>query len=450
MTPNTTFKKAWAFVPLSFRFSFYLSYSLSCFALNKKIFFYFHRFKPMQLQQTFISDLQNSIRHHDISLLTRRLMDLSDEFKIEETQRFEIVRLRKAFLDLNDTEDETNHKIEITDSAKRLLENLQIESLKPTKPQASALNLVVEAENISKQFHRGRNPFKLHSLNVRLKEGEITGVVGENGNGKTTLLRMLAGELSCDTGQVIYPALQTDNNGAFDWYAIKNKLAFIPQRIHKWHGTLLDNLCFYATIHGIKGSENEKHIDYILYRLGLDRFRDLKWNEISSGYRLRFELAKMLLWKPKLLILDEPLANLDINAQQLLLQDLRFFTQSVSHPMAIILSSQNLHEIEKVADNIIFIRQGKTIYNGQQQDFALNREQNIFELSGKFDFESVSKCFANRPEFKVENAGTSFILTTGTECTIYQVTRLLEENGLELSYIRNISQSTRKLFHKDI
>jgi ABC-2 type transport system ATP-binding protein len=69
----------------------------------------------------------------------------------------------------------------------------------------------------------------------------------------------------------------------------------------------------------------------------------------------------MLMWRPKLLVLDEPLANLDINAQQLFLQDLKFIIKSVRYPLAVILSSQALHEIESVADNIVFIKQGQTL-----------------------------------------------------------------------------------------
>lgn len=403
----------------------------------------------MSLQNTFIADIESGIRHKDLSLLTRRLMDLSDEFEIEESDRSHILRIRKLFLGIENQTEESGNKEDILKTAEQLLEKFRESHLSLNKLSAVGSQPILIADNISKQFRRGRHPFKLHNLTVKLNTGEITGIVGENGNGKTTLLRILAGELSSDTGSLVYPGL-TGNSSNDAWYDVKNKLAFIPQRIGRWHGTLLDNLCFYAAIHELKGAENEKHIDYILFRLGLDRFRDLRWTEISSGYRLRFELAKMLLWKPRLLILDEPLANLDINAQQLFLQDLKFFTQSLSHPMSVILSSQNLHEIEKVADNIIFIRQGQTIYNGQQRDFAVNRSNNIFELSGNFDFTTVSKCFEGRPDFKIENAGTAFILTTGTNCSIYQVSRILEEKGIELNYIRNISQSTRKLFHKDI
>ncbi|MEO6305662.1 MAG: ABC transporter ATP-binding protein, partial [Bacteroidia bacterium] len=280
-----------------------------------------------------------------------------------------------------------------------------------------------------------------------LKLGEITGVVGENGNGKTTLLRIVSGQLSTDLGKIEFPALGNFSN---NWYQAKNKFAFIPQRIPKWHGTLLENLLFFATIHNITGEQNLKQIDYILFRLGLDKFRDLTWSQISSGYRMRFELAKMLLWRPHLLILDEPLANLDINAQQLFLQDLRFFAQSQSNPLSIILSSQQLHEIERIADNIIFIRQGKTIYNGKQVDFGIDRAINNFEVAGNFTLQQLQSCLPESKGYKIEDAGTAFIISCGIDVKWFDVLSVIQKSGLELNYYRDISQSTRQLFHKDI
>jgi ABC-2 type transport system ATP-binding protein len=280
----------------------------------------------MLLQQKFIAEVESSLHHNDFSLLTRRLMDFCEEYRLPDETRREIFQLRNIYLNLENKETHALFPPTVIERAKQLVDGFKVQALihKNTPPVSD--ELLISANGISKQFKRGRTPFHLHPLDVKLKFGEITGVVGENGNGKTTLLRILAGELSSDTGSIFYPALHVKEN---DWYGAKHHLAFIPQRINKWHGTLLDNLRFYATIHNLKGAENQYHIDYILYRLGLDKFRDLKWSEISSGYRLRFELAKMLLWKPKLLVLDEPLANLDINAQQLFLQDLKFFTQSV-------------------------------------------------------------------------------------------------------------------------
>jgi ABC-2 type transport system ATP-binding protein len=397
------------------------------------------------VENKFIQQLQESYTSKDLSLFTRRCLDFTNDYKLPAELVNEIFELRKSYLaiiDVNPAQQEL-----ITDQALAVLEKLKTQELVLSNIPDKISNIVFKATDITKQFHSGRTPFKLHPISFELKLSEITGVVGENGNGKTTLLRMISGQLSADTGNIEFPALGEFSN---NWYEAKNKFAFIPQRIPKWHGTLLENLLFFATIHDIKGEQNLKQIDYILFRLGLDKFRDLTWDQISSGYRMRFELAKMLLWRPHLLILDEPLANLDINAQQLFLQDLRFFAQSQSNPIAIILSSQQLHEIERIADNIIFIRQGKTIYNGKQVEFGVNRAVNSFEVAGNFTLQQLQNCLTEPLGYKIEDAGTAFIIACRVEVKWFEVLSILQKNGLELNYYRDISQSTRQLFHKDI
>ena len=333
------------------------------------------------IEVKYIQQIEEALNTADYSLLTRRCLDICKDYKVDtniETLAFD---LRKQFLQANS--DSILNEIDFTTKAKTLIDTIKNSTVELENNRALNSNVVFKAHEVSKQFYKGKSPFKLHPVSFELRLGEITGVVGENGNGKTTLLRMVAGLLSINSGSIEYPALNNEPN---NYYDAKNKFAFIPQRIPKWHGTLMENLMFFAAIHNIKGNENYRQIEYILFRLGLDKFRDLTWNEISSGYRMRFELAKMLLWRPHLLILDEPLANLDINAQQLFLQDLKFFSQSQSYPLSIIFSSQQLHEVERVADNIIFIRQGKTIYNGKQTEFGINREVNSFEVAGSFSF----------------------------------------------------------------
>jgi len=397
------------------------------------------------LKDNFIEQIESSLNSADYSLFTRRCLDLSGDYHLSPDIKSEIFELRRLYLLAN--ENTPLDDVKLTIEGKTLIEKLRSREFELANVSQHHSDIVFQAHNISKQFHHGRNPFKLHPISFALKLGEITGVVGENGNGKTTLLRMVAGQLSIDSGEIIYPALGAASN---DYYKAKNRFAFIPQRIPKWHGTLMENLKFFATIHDIKGENNLNQIEYILFRLGLDKFRDLTWNQISSGYRMRFELAKMLLWRPNLLILDEPLANLDINAQQLFLQDLRFFTQSKSYPMSIILSSQALHEIERIADNIIFIRQGKPVYNGRQIDFGNDRQLNSFEVAGAFTMQQLRDCLANLNDCRVEDAGTAYIVTCDVKNEWFEIVALIKKAGLELNYFRNISQSTRQLFHKDI
>ena len=397
------------------------------------------------IENKFTLQLDESFKSKDYSLFTRRCLDFTNDYNLPDEFVNQIFELRKNYLsviEINPTQQDL-----VADEAALVLEKLKSQNFSLSHSPDKISDCVFKATDITKQFHSGRNPFKLHPISFELKLGEITGVVGENGNGKTTLLRIISGQLSADTGSIEFPALGEFSN---NWYEAKNKFAFIPQRIPKWHGTLLENLLFFATIHNITGEQNLKQIDYILFRLGLDKFRDLTWDQISSGYRMRFELAKMLLWRPHLLILDEPLANLDINAQQLFLQDLKFFAQSQSNPIAIILSSQQLHEIERIADNIIFIRQGKTIYNGKQIEFGVNRAVNSFEIAGNFTLQQLQMCLTEPLGYKIEDAGTAFIIACRVEVKWFDVLSILQKNDLQLNYYRDISQSTRQLFHKDI
>lgn len=375
----------------------------------------------------------------DYSQLSRKLLDLSVEYPLDQPTEQQIYDFRKSYLYATETS-----KASLGKDARSLVSALK--DIPFSYSQNAEAALVCDGRNISKRFFSGRTPFVLQPLNVQLKFGEITGIVGENGNGKTTLLRILAGELSSDTGSISYPALHADDT---DWYDVKSQFAFIPQRIPRWYGSLLDNLRFFASIHGIQNVENNKQIEYILFRLGLDKFRDLKWSELSSGYRLRFELAKTIMRRPKLILLDEPLANLDINAQQLFLQDLTFFARSAKHPLSIVLSSQQLHEVESISNNIIFIKQGETIYNGNQTSFANERVTNTFEVSGSFNREQLQQIFKDY-SVKIEDAGTTTVVTVDKEISNDIFLQTLLSNKISISYFRDISTSTRKLFHKDI
>ena len=166
------------------------------------------------------------------------------------------------------------------------------------------------AKQVSKSY--SHNGFHLHNIDFSLEAGKISGVVGENGNGKTTLLRIVAGDLSFDEGELKYFG---DNSIEYlGWEAIKTRVAYIPQRIPRWYGGLRHNLIFEAAIRGIRGRAADNLIDDLVDKLGLAEYIHLKWKEISTGYRLRFQLAKMLIGSPDLLVLDEPIANLDINA----------------------------------------------------------------------------------------------------------------------------------------
>ena len=296
-------------------------------------------------------------------------------------------------------------------------------------------NPLISAEKISKTYSGGN--FSLKPIDVAVNTGNVLGVVGENGNGKTTLLRCLAGQLALDNGEIKYHLLQKP-----DAYAVKNHIAFIPQRIPKWYGLLKDNLHFSASIAGIYGTKNDLMVNFMLERLNLSAYAHLTWNQISSGYRTRFEIARILLQQPRLLILDEPLANLDINAQQTILTDLIFMAKGSHNPMGIILSSQQLHEVEKVADTVIFIKQGNCLYSSN--DRAEKITSNAVEFETTADRESIIALFGEGNIELQFNGG--FYTIISSVLSAQEIIGRMVAAKISITYFRDITYSTKRFF----
>jgi ABC-2 type transport system ATP-binding protein len=372
---------------------------------------------------TRIAEIQSYLQHHDHSLAVRRMLDasldtadmtlLKEAIQVSQTYRqYKETTLPPAFF-------------EAANSLLKKLNNATEQFTYEPAPLATALE-------ISKTYKSGN--FSLQPISIHINTGDVLGVVGENGNGKTTLLRCMAGQLDLDSGEVHFAQL---NNP--DHYDIKHQLAFIPQRIPRWYGLLKDNLHFSAAISGVTGEENTVMVDFMLERLDLTPYAHLTWNQISSGYRTRFEIARILLQKPKLLILDEPLANLDINAQQSILTDLRFMAKSVHNPMGILLSSQQLHEVEKIADTVLLIKKGSCLFRtGEQEKTASSF---VVELETTAIRDTLLTILNGQGELQY-NGG--FYTITSAALPAQDLLSKLVAGHIPITYFRDITHSTKR------
>ncbi|WP_144282739.1 ABC transporter ATP-binding protein [Chryseobacterium echinoideorum] len=297
---------------------------------------------------------------------------------------------------------------------------------------------VLRARNILKSY--GSNRFSLGPVSVEINKGQVYGLVGENGNGKTTLLRILAKEISYNEGELNYSFNHQPKND-FD---LRTKLVYIPQRTEKWYGSLKDNLKFVLSNYGVSPEENETRTLMMIARLGLWNYKHLKWSELSSGYKMRFELARTLLRKPEILLLDEPLANLDVLAQQVILEDLKSIANSVNNPIALILSSQQLYEVEKISDKVIFLKNGQYKDNSELQD--VENSHLIIEIDTPESREKLLEIFRDFNPEKLNFNGGIFVAYFPSETKFSEVIKALGTAGAEIVYIRNISSSTRRFF----
>jgi ABC-2 type transport system ATP-binding protein len=394
-----------------------------------------------------LAQIERAISNKECHRATCNLMDFIRDYNLYETDFYEAIEVRKrynTYRQLGESEITDKNAAEILLSVTTIynrIKNYEYTTIENSLLESYPQLPLIKAVDIEKTYSK-KSKFKLGPVSTILKAGQITGIVGENGNGKTTLLRILARLLKYDSGVLEFCF---DKKEITEDYLIKHKIAYIPQRLESWQGTLRENLHYAATIHGITGKENEDAVEFVIHRMGLSNFADLGWKELSSGYKLRFELAKMLVWSPKILVLDEPLANLDINAQEWILQDFKSIAGSIKNPVSIILSSQQLHEVEHVADNIIFLRNGRCDYSGAMNAFMQEREGNVYELSGNFSSKELQQVFAVHA-VQFSESGITIILRTDLSISASQILSTIISNGYSIKYFRDISTSTKQLF----
>ena len=297
---------------------------------------------------------------------------------------------------------------------------------------------ILKGEKISKSYNKGR--FLLGPIDIELKMGDVFGLVGENGNGKTTLLTLLASLIKATSGTLNYSfSAQTK-----DQYDLRSKLVYIPQRTSVWYGSVIDNLKFALIHHDVKGEKNELLVLMMIARFGLWKYKDLKWRELSSGYKMRFELARTMLRRPQIVLLDEPLANLDILAQQVILEDLKMMAKSHVNPIAMVFSSQQLYEVEKISDHVIYLRNGKLSNNSSLEENTENHL--VVELDSGNSREEIEQALTNKNLVKIEYNGGVYILYFNENITFNDLLSLISKHNLKVQYIRDISNSTRRFF----
>lgn len=384
----------------------------------------------MSTFESYTIGIRKLLDYDEYSNMVKSLIDLTLD-----TQSPQLYKKINAFLDWYDTNHANISEVRIR--IEGLLDELFAFL---SKKQIKERGKLLEVNGLMKAYTNSH--FALGPISFDISEGEIIGLVGENGNGKTTLLRSLCGELAPTNGKIKF---------LFDYkdeYDLRTKLIYIPQRTKDWHGSLLSNLQFTAASYGIIGEENEDLVQLIMARMGLRPYRHLSWKSLSSGYKMRFELARMLLRKPQLLLIDEPLANLDILAQQVVLDDFRNIAKSPFRPLGIVLSSQQLYEVEKTSDQVIFLKNGQPQSQNMQEGITKFEEiaKLIVEFESEWGQDRVREAFAVLGLEKLQIKGGTYVAIFGAETTQNSFLQIVADKDMPMNYFRNISNSTRRFF----
>lgn len=422
------------------------------------------------LIKTRVQELKELIANAKFDKFTIRIMDLSSEFYSGKELENRVILLRARYNKLKKEEGllKTNEKSEIElykinrsalslldDFEKHFSQKTSVPSPEPNPEKElsserkiseqegnldpSKQELLIEAKDLQLNYQ----DFNLNIENFHLNSGEIIGVVGKNGSGKTTLLNILAGFIEPEEGSYSFPSLNCQE----DWYCIKQQIGYFEQNIKPWYLSLKDTLHFVASIHGADGDSTEKIVDRLLMRLRLEDFKDFEWKALSGGFKRRFELARLLIRKPKILLLDEPLANLDINSKEIFLQDISDFSNSYANPIGVIISSQDIFEVERIADKILLLEDGKVIFFDKKEKYNLNRVSNTFELMGTFEMDKLSNSLLELDKnIEISNRGNIVQIISPVKYSSSHLLSHLLNNKVEISFFRDISKSTMNHF----
>src|SRR5438128_2441466 len=191
-------------------------------------------------------------------------------------------------------------------------------------------------------------------VSLEVEAGEVMGLLGPNGSGKTTVLRILTGYLCPSAGTARIVGLDVVD----DAVAARARVGYVPEDVplYDWMG-VREFLAFMARLKGLAGQAATRSVDAAIERLGLGDLRRLLVGKLSRGYRQRVAIAQALLGNPDLLILDEPANGLD--PRQII--ELRGHIRALAGERTVLVTSHILGEIERVADRVAILLGGRLL-----------------------------------------------------------------------------------------
>ena len=238
---------------------------------------------------------------------------------------------------------------------------------------------MLELKNISKKF---KDKEILSNFNLKVEENKILAIVGPSGGGKTTLLRMLAGLESIDSGEIIF----NGENLPLNELEKRNLLGFVFQDFQLFpHMTVLENLVISPIqTMGIKKDEAETKAIKLLEQLGLENHCNSYPYSLSGGQKQRVALARAMMIEPKIIGYDEPTSALD---PELRLEVEKLILQNKKLGITQIVVTHDLKSAFYLADRIAFLYEGQFLFIGTTDELTRSKDNRIQQfIQGKGSF----------------------------------------------------------------
>jgi ABC-2 type transport system ATP-binding protein len=230
---------------------------------------------------------------------------------------------------------------------------------------------ILKVQNLVKDYGTLR---AVNNISFDIKPGQIVGLLGPNGAGKTTTINMILGILEPTSGyiEIVGRSIKDGRPEIAKQMNFSAVYAQLPSNLTVWQ-----NLYTFSLIYGVPDPPGR--IETLMREFELEKFRDSKAGLLSSGEATRLALAKAMINEPCLLLLDEPTASLDPNIAQLTREKIKELAEKTE--LAILWTSHNMHEIEQVCDQVLFLSHGKILLSGDPRTLpAEHHKKDLEEL----------------------------------------------------------------------
>jgi ABC-2 type transport system ATP-binding protein len=229
------------------------------------------------------------------------------------------------------------------------------------------LNYAIEVRGLWKTFVSGwprrRRKEALKGVDLFVPEGAFWGILGPNGAGKTTLLSILANLLTPEEGEVRVLGKDIRTHGM---ELCKRINLSSGHANFLWSMTVRENLVYYAMLYGLSGRRRQQRVEDLLYLFDLRDSAKVRFDELSTGTKQKFSLAKAFLNEPDLLLLDEPTVGLDPDIARRVRELIQ--NQHRERGTTILMTTHNMREAETLCEQIAFIKDGTIMACGSPQD----------------------------------------------------------------------------------
>ncbi|MGY3743424.1 ABC transporter ATP-binding protein [Leuconostoc inhae] len=231
---------------------------------------------------------------------------------------------------------------------------------------------VLKINNVTKKFD---NHTVVDQLSLDLEKGEVLGLIGQNGAGKSTTFKMILNFLKPDSGSIYFNDHQLS-------YKDLDNVGFLPEERGVYEEQKISvGIKYMAKLHGYYESDIDDKIDFWMEKLQVKGKKNDRIKTLSKGNQQKVQLISSFIHEPKLLILDEPFSGLDPVNSDLLITSIEYIRNKGA---AIIFSSHDMRNVNLLSDKIMMLKNGKTILNGKTNTIRSNFGKKILYIEGNF------------------------------------------------------------------